>query len=93
MAKESSVITRLCCHIRTDFIQIIEMWARRMVWVGKDPEDHLVPTPLPWAGEFVMQFDQLVMQGHKTRIIISAASGILGEYDAKKTYGQTQISI
>ena len=22
----------------------------RMVWVGKDLIDHLVPTPLPWAG-------------------------------------------
>ena len=22
----------------------------RMVWIGKDLKDHLVPTPLPWAG-------------------------------------------
>lgn len=22
----------------------------RMVWVGQDPKDHLVPNPLPWAG-------------------------------------------
>jgi len=21
-----------------------------MVWVGRDLKDHLVPTPLPWAG-------------------------------------------
>jgi len=22
----------------------------RMVWVGQDLKDHLVPTPLPWTG-------------------------------------------
>jgi len=29
---------------------ITESWNHRIVWVGRDLKDHLVPTPLPWAG-------------------------------------------
>ena len=29
---------------------VLESWNHRMVWVGRDLKDHLVPTPLPWAG-------------------------------------------
>jgi len=26
-----------------------------MVWVGRDPKDHLIPTPLPWAGTLPLE--------------------------------------
>jgi len=29
--------------------RIKESQNHRMVWVGRDLKDHLVPTPLPWA--------------------------------------------
>lgn len=28
----------------------MESWNHRIVWVGKNLKDHLVPTPQPWTG-------------------------------------------
>jgi len=28
----------------------MELQNHRKVWVGRDLKDHLLPTPLPWAG-------------------------------------------
>jgi len=30
--------------------RVIESRSHRVVWVGRDLKDHLIPTPLPWAG-------------------------------------------
>lgn len=30
--------------------EVLELWKHRVVWVGRDLEDPLVPISLPWAG-------------------------------------------
>ena len=41
---------RSICPSCFNLYQQDEKWNHRMVWVGRDLEDHLFPTPLPWAG-------------------------------------------
>jgi len=41
------------CEMRNfTFILYIESQNHGMVWVRGDLKDHLVPTPLPWAGTY-----------------------------------------
>jgi len=50
LSEKSSILIQYSIMSLDCPLNLITSQNHRMVWVGRDLEDRLVPTPLPWAG-------------------------------------------